>query len=224
MFTGDASACVCQPEAVSPVNVTWASNEPPLVHRLPTCTPVFCGCLKNRSAVMLPALLERKRTPSSTEFGSASTVLAGVSRGHSEQGQAALPTLNVRVAGELCRLPLSSTARTRTVTSPVVVGTQVYDQLVRPVAARQVVPPSTDTSTPPTTPPTSLAVPVICTAFCGMPAPAAGDVMTTVGAVLSVEALALNSPCCNVIGCRFISANRYTVSCCARVECDVPGW
>jgi hypothetical protein len=36
---------VCHPDAVSPENVAWASNCPPLVHKLPTCAPVFVAAL-----------------------------------------------------------------------------------------------------------------------------------------------------------------------------------
>src|SRR5688572_1657926 len=165
---------------------------------------------------MLPATFERKRVPSSTEFGSASTPLLGVTPGHSEHGHAAPPITKVTVVGALCRLPLSSTPRTRTVADPVDGPTQVYDQLARPEAGCQVLPPSVETSMPATTPPTSLAVPLITTEFCGTFAPEAGVVIVTVGAVLSLDALCADSPGCRLAGCTFMSANWFTVACCMR--------
>ena len=81
------------------------------------------------------------------------------------------------------------------------------------------VPLSVDTSTPPTRPPVSAAVPVTVT---GAPtdrlAPAAGEVMADVGAVVSVEAVAATSPGRSVVGCTPMSANRLTVACCAAVS------
>ena len=45
-------------------------------------------------------------------------------------------------------------------------------------------------------------------------APAAGEVMAAVGAVVSVEAVAATSPDCSVTGCTPMSANRLIVACC----------
>ena len=43
--TGVEKLTYCQPEAVSPVKVAWASSVPPAVHRLPTWVPVFAAAL-----------------------------------------------------------------------------------------------------------------------------------------------------------------------------------
>ena len=39
--TGLSNVTVCQPEAVSPLNVAWARRCPPAVQRLPLWLPVF---------------------------------------------------------------------------------------------------------------------------------------------------------------------------------------
>ena len=39
--TGLEKFTCCHPEALSPVNVALASNAPPLLHKFPTCVPVF---------------------------------------------------------------------------------------------------------------------------------------------------------------------------------------
>ncbi len=58
-----------------------------------------------------------------------------------------------------------------------------------------------DTSTPATTPPESDALPLIVTAVPSVRfAPAAGDVMCDVGAVVSVERLAATRPDMSVAG------------------------
>ena len=81
-----------------------------------------------------------------------------------EQGQPAF-TVTDLLAGVRWMLPMSSTARDLIVTGPwLAVVVHAICQLVRPVAGRHVVPPSTDTSTPATTPPpVSEAVPAIVT-------------------------------------------------------------
>ncbi len=76
-------------------------------------------------------------------------------------------------------------------------------------------PPSTETSTPPTTPPLSVAVPVTVTAvFAATLLPADGDVMVDTGGVVSVDAVAGSRPGCSVVGCAFMSARMFTVACC----------
>src|SRR5690242_17713144 len=57
---------LCQPVAVSLVNVARARSVPEAFQRLPTCVPVFPVPLKNRTPVTQPAVLERNFIPSST--------------------------------------------------------------------------------------------------------------------------------------------------------------
>ena len=45
METGMAKLACCQPEAVSPVNVTVPSRVPVLLQRLPMWVPVFAAAL-----------------------------------------------------------------------------------------------------------------------------------------------------------------------------------
>ena len=80
------------------------------------------------------------------------------------QGQARRSTTSVVAAGAACRFPLSSAARTLTRSVVGDAGTKEYDHevvaaAVVPDAGCQVVPPSSETSTPATTPPVSPAVP-----------------------------------------------------------------
>src|SRR5688572_13711351 len=70
-------------------------------------------------------------------------------------------TSKVRSVGEDWMLPLSSTARTRTVVDPSCVNVAGYVQVSRPAAGCQVAPPSVETSIAATRPPLSVAVPVI---------------------------------------------------------------
>src|SRR6516165_3637560 len=119
-------------------------------------------------------------------------------------------------AAGVSRLALSSTARLIIVNVPALLATHVYDQLVVPAAGCHVAPLSTETSTPATIPPpASEAVPVTvmvvpaCTAV-----PFAGEVMTEIGGVVSVDFVARLSPVCSVAGCTPMSANRFTVACC----------
>src|SRR6266542_1290431 len=111
--------------------------------------------------------------------------------------------------------PLSSIARLCSVAVPEVDATQLYDQLVVPMAGCQVLPPSVDTSTPATTPPTSAAVPVMeMLAPLVNEAPAVGEVMTEVGSVVSVDRLAGTKPVRSEPGCAFMSASKLMVACC----------
>ena len=45
IVTGVAKVTCCQPEAVSLVNVAWASSVPVAVHRLPMWVPVLAAAL-----------------------------------------------------------------------------------------------------------------------------------------------------------------------------------
>ena len=76
-------------------------------------------------------------------------------------GGVPVPTVTVRPAEGVSVRELSSVARVLMVTVLSELGVQAYDQLALPVASRQVVPLSTETSTAPTLPPVSVAVPVI---------------------------------------------------------------
>ena len=60
----------------------------------------------------------------------------------------------------------------------------------------------------------SLAVPVTVTGPAGTEAPFAGDVIVTVGGVVSVDLSAATRPACSVLGCAPMSASRLTVACC----------
>src|SRR6185503_5917160 len=61
MATGDGSAASCQPDVVSPLKVAVPRSVPVLVHRWPTCVPVFDVPLWNRMALMKPLTLARSR-------------------------------------------------------------------------------------------------------------------------------------------------------------------
>ena len=95
--------------------------------------------------------------------------------------------------------------------------------MARPVASRQVAPPSNETSTPATRPPESVAVPAIVT---GWPVwtvvPVAGLVIVAVGRTVSVLAVANVSPDWMVPGCAPMSAKRFTVACCMRTSSTPP--
>ena len=82
------------------------------------------------------------------------------------------------------------------------------------MAGCQEVPLSVETSTPPTLPPpASVAVPLTVSGWpTGTVAPSAGDEMVDVGAVVSLLAVAADSPDCRVAGCTPMSANRLTVA------------
>src|SRR5205085_1711624 len=99
---------------------------------------------------------------------------------------------------------------------PAVVAVHEKVQLVVPVAGAQVTPPSTDTSIPATwPPPASVAVPLIVIVVpAAIDAPLAGEEITQVGAVLSVEIVAATNRVISVAGCTFISAKRLIIACC----------
>src|SRR5260221_4016234 len=112
--------------------------------------------------------------------------MAGTSVGRkAEQGQLVVIGVTLTeiafAAGGLpgvSMLPLSSKPRDSITTVPAVAGTQLSVQLEAPLATCQVVPPSTETSTPATVPPTSEALPLIVT-----------DVATTIEATFEGEAI-----------------------------------
>src|SRR5436305_888757 len=139
--------------------------------------------------VMKPSMSLLNLTPSSyglasDELGFVGTVDGFHRFGH---GQAPTTTDTVMPLPADSRLPLSSIARLRSVADPSPPGDQSKLQVVVPCATCQVVPPSTDTSTLATTPPPlSVAVPLIVTRLpLSTCPPAAGDVMTDVGAKMS---------------------------------------
>src|SRR4051812_36715566 len=105
--------------------------------------------------VMYPAALLRTLTPSSTAFASLSAGVAGTEASDQmEHGQVPpplLPTVTVTPVDGVSSKALSSNARLRMVTEPPDPVPHENVQLVVPVALFQVVPPSTDTSTPTTT-------------------------------------------------------------------------
>src|SRR5262245_22897677 len=167
---------------------------------------------------MNPSTTERNFTPISMGLASLIEGLAGVTDEFQiEQGNVRCPTLMVRPAPGVSVFTLSSMARDLMVWDPSAVGMNVKLHEVVPAARFQVVPPSTDTSTPATTPPTSLAVPVTVTFDpTGTVAPAAGEVMVEVGAVWSVEVVGLTSPAWSVWGRAPMSASMLAVACCMR--------
>src|SRR5215467_7518987 len=165
--------------------------------------------------LIYPALSLRNRTPSSTPCGSLFDATSGVAvlsqmlHGHTRY------TVTVTPVDGCSMLPLSSVALLRIVIVPTAVGVQVYVQLPVPDAGCHVAP-SRETSTAPTTPPpASLAVPLI---VMGTPnsitAPGTGDVIVDVGAVVSLDAVALTTPGMRLPGCAPMSAKRLTVACC----------
>src|SRR6185295_10920714 len=120
-------------------------------------------------------------TPSSYAPVSAALEVAGTADGPHKlvHGHAPATTVTVTPAPADSRLPLSSTARLRSVAVPSAPGDQSKLHGEVPCAARHVVPPSMETSTLATVPPpASTAVPLIVTRFplwtCP---PAAGDAM-----------------------------------------------
>src|SRR5689334_19709965 len=165
--------------------------------------------------VIVPGVSTVNLTPTSVLEGSESAGVPGVTElFQTLHGQARGATVTLADAG-VPTFPLSSVARAWIVAVPAAPGVQVYVQLPRPDAGCQVVPPSVDTSTPPTTPPTSLAVPEMPMALpaCTVPPPA-GEVITTVGAVVSVDPEAAVRPEIRVTGWTPMSARRFTVACC----------
>src|SRR5215471_5768192 len=173
---------------------------------------------------MKPSVSTRKRTPSSFAVTSPPSSTGGtVELSHAVHGQAGGPagvTVTLTPGPGVSRFPQSSTARTRSVTAPGVCGVQAYVQFAFPVAGAHVVPPSTDTSTPPTlppldSPPASTAVPLIVTVTpAGVVPPLNGNPIDDVGGLASPEADAATRPARSAPACAPISASRFTVACC----------
>jgi hypothetical protein len=76
--TGVANLTLCQPEAVSPVNVAFASLRPLELHSVPECLPWFPGPLKNLMPTISPARDERNTTPSSAARRAPTARIRGV--------------------------------------------------------------------------------------------------------------------------------------------------
>src|SRR3954468_4276535 len=104
---------------------------------------------------MNPSMSLLNFTPSSYGLESAALGLVGTVDAFHRLGHGQAPTTTDTVMPALAdsRLPLSSTARARIDAAPRTAGDQSKLQVEVPVAARHVVPPSTETSTPATTPP-----------------------------------------------------------------------
>src|SRR3954453_482739 len=97
--------------------------------------------------VIDPATSEVNFTPSSTAWLSPSSLPTLAVLFHSEQGHVAAPPLTATPGPGVSTLRLSSMARLWIVAPPADGAFHVNDQLPRPVAGFQVVPPSTETST-----------------------------------------------------------------------------
>ena len=67
-----ANRTICQPAALSKLNVAVANRAPDARHNDPVCTPVLPAVFTNRTPVTCPDTDGVNRTPSSTEFGSVS--------------------------------------------------------------------------------------------------------------------------------------------------------
>src|SRR5438093_2723797 len=171
--------------------------------------------------VMKPPMSLLNFTPSSSALPSATLGTAGTTDGLKIVLHGQVPAMTVTLTPLLAvsTLPLSSIARLRIVAGPSTPKNPLNVHVDVPCAARHVAPPSTETSTlAGTPPPLSVAVPVIVT---GAPlwtcALAAGDVITEVGGVTSVDWPLLTSgrfgsaPICNVAGSAPMSPNRFTV-------------
>src|SRR6185503_7689403 len=115
MATGDGSAASCQPDVVSPLKVAVPRSVPVLVHRWPTCVPVFDVPLWNRMALMKPLTLARNLTPTSTALESLDDALAGVVEEvqmlHGQFGGAGGPMVTGTLSDGAPMLPLSSMPR-----------------------------------------------------------------------------------------------------------------
>src|SRR5262245_62095555 len=148
---------------------------------------------------MNPAAVARNFTPNSTEPVSVDEGFAGtVDAVQMLHGQGRGATVTLIPADGVSRLPLSSTARLRRFTVPDLFGNQVKLHDASPAAGCQVVPPSTEISTPATAPPVSVAVPVIVTAV--PTCTPEGGLMVDVGATVSVEEVAATNPGCRLPG------------------------
>ena len=110
---GDANVACCHPDAVSPLNVTVPNLVPVLVHKLPTCVPLFVELLWNRIPETNPSWAGRNLTPTSTDAVSES-VRSGVAvdgqivHGHEEGGGLAT-VVNDQLTGAIV-LPAASLA------------------------------------------------------------------------------------------------------------------
>src|SRR6185436_4554609 len=104
---------------------------------------------------MKPLTSLRNFNPRLTGLGSSTSGMAGtVPLLHNEEhGQVPPSTVTVSMVAGFWRLPLSSIARTSTVVWRSAPGVQSKLHDEAPCAARHVVPPSTDSSTPATMPP-----------------------------------------------------------------------
>jgi hypothetical protein len=161
---------------------------------------------------MKPSVCGTTLTPSSAGLSSSAAGSLGTWSPKSDVGPVR-STVRVTAAP---RFALSSVARALMVAEPSPVTAPLYVQVAVPVAGCQLTPPSSETSMPATTPPpASVAVPETVTT---VPAPiealAPGEVITVVGATVSVEAVAASSPLISVAGCACMSASRFTVACC----------
>src|SRR3954454_21139698 len=115
--------------------------------------------------LITPSTSVRNLSPSSTEPVSESSSGAGgtTEAAQIEHGHVRDPfRVTLTPPDAISRFPVSSKARLRMLTVPEPAAVHEKVQLVVPVAARQVVPPAVDTSTPVTTPPPfSTAVPAM---------------------------------------------------------------
>src|SRR3954465_2814851 len=111
-------------------------------------------------------------------------------------------------------LPLSSVARLLSTVLPMPLTSQLYVQFCRPLARRQVAPPSVETSTPATVPLVSDAVPLIVTVVPDpTAAPATGEGIVDTGGRTSAEAGAGVRPGWSVPGCAPMSPSTLIVPC-----------
>src|SRR3954467_8522750 len=137
-----------------------------------------------------PLTSARNFTPSSTELASPASTVAGVviAGFHRLHGQV---TVTVVPAVSVWMLPLSSVARLLSTVLPMPLTSHVYVQFWRPVARRQVAPPSVETSTPAAVPLVSDAVPLIVTVVPdATDALAAGEMIADTGGTTSAVGVA----------------------------------
>src|SRR6185436_11353078 len=173
---------------------------------------------------MKPLTSLRNFNPRLTGLESSTSGTAGTVPDRHNDGHGQLPpsTLTVSTVAGFCRFPLSSIARASTLVWPSAPGVHSKLHDAAPCAARHVVPPSTDSSTPATMPPPlSVAVPVMTTRS-PLPTllPPAGEPTVATGAMRSEDLPMATSgfdgsaPACSDAGCAPISANRLIVACC----------
>src|SRR5215217_354082 len=85
MAAGDEKVSVCQPEALSPLNVPEASGGPPVAaHSAPTCVPVLAAALWKRTPVTEPATSDVNFTPSTAESASPESAVEGAASSNSD--------------------------------------------------------------------------------------------------------------------------------------------